>query len=184
MSKEGIQKRSVLRRRSHGQPQNISFRFLAPSCMKEKQPARNLLCIGSKKFDNIHFFPALALVHSLPISIRWKENDQCCAHREGRGVGSTWYQNTEFPYVCKWFIRGAPAGQHSYYFWMTLIVWFAIYLLPSCLISAALHTVDVSGVVAWRIILSKLFNDAPLQIDHNTRIVLHVLECLWPALVL
>ena len=121
-------------------------------------------------------------IFSLPI--RWKENDQCCAHREGRGVGSTWYQNTEFPYVCKWFIRGAPAGQHSYYFWMTLIVWFAIYLLPSCLISAALHTVDVSGVVAWRIILSKLFNDAPLQIDNNTRIVLHVLECLWPALVL
>ena len=177
MSKEGIQKRSVLRRRSHGQPQNISFRFLAPSCMKEKQPERNLLCIGSKKFDNIHFFPALALVHSLPISIRWKENDQCCAHREGRGVGSTWYQNTEFPYVCKWFIRGAPYQQHSYYFWMTLIVSMVVCnifasVLPH-LSSTVCHGCNWCCCVTNNIIPSKLFNDAPLQIDNITILVLY-----------
>ena len=176
MSKEGIQKRSVLRRRSHGQPQNISFRFLAPSCMKEKQPARNLLCIGSKKFDNIHFFPANQM--------KRKWSVLCTSRGEGGWIDLISKYRIS---VRMQMIHSRSTSRPAFLLFLndadSIICNIFASVLPH-LSSTAWHGMDVNGVVVWRIILSKLFNDAPLQIDNNTRIVLHVLECLWPALVL
>ena len=176
MSKEGIQKRSVLRRRSHGQPQNISFRFLAPSCMKEKQPERNLLCIGSKKFDNIHFFPANQM--------KRKWSVLCTSRGEGGWIDL----------ISKYRISVRMQMIHSR---STSRPAFLLFLNDAdsmvCNISASvlphLSSTAYSGCkwcccVTNNFIQTFQWRSTPDRQHNNTRIVLRVLECLWPALVL